>query len=99
MKMEINEQEITFNIRYDMHQDDWKDLVDALKLLPGFIKVEKTGDFFWLGKEDDEVYIKGKITFIGFVIEANLPDLVWNAWILEFMEKASGALGYEVTSI
>jgi len=48
MKMEINEQEITFNIRYDMHQDDWKELADVLKLLPGFISVEKTGDFFWL---------------------------------------------------
>ena len=49
MKMEINEKEITFNIRYDMHQDDWKELADVLKLLPGFISVEKTGDFFRRG--------------------------------------------------
>ncbi|MBE7442879.1 MAG: hypothetical protein HS119_10545 [Flavobacteriales bacterium] len=94
--MEINEQEITFNIRYDMHEEDWKDLVEAFKLLPGWIGIEKTGEFFWLGKENDEVYIKGKITFTGFVLEANLPDIVWEAWILHFKEKTSEALGFEV---
>ncbi len=97
--MEINDQELTFNIRYDMHQDDWIELADALKLLPGFVCVQKTGDFFWLGEEDDEVYIKAKITFTGFVIEGNVPDAVWAAWISEFMKKASDALGYEIKNI
>lgn len=97
--LEINDQEITLDIRYDMHEEDWKDLVSAFKKLPGWIGVEKTGAFFWLGKEKDEVYIKATITFTGLLVEACLPDIVWEKWKLEFIKVCSEALGCEVKSV
>lgn len=97
--MVIKDQEITLNIRYDMHEEDWKDLVCAFELMPGWIGVEKTGAFFWLGKETDEVYIKATITFTGLLVEACLPDVVWNKWINELIKKASEALGLEIKSV
>ena len=99
MNLEINDQEITLNIRYDMHEEDWKDLVGAFELMPGWIGVEKTGAFFWLGKETDEVYIKATITFTGLLVEACLPDVVWDKWINELIKKASETLGLEIKSV
>lgn len=99
MNLETNDQEITLNIRYDIHEEDWKDLVGAFELMPGWIGVEKTGAFFWLGKETDEVYIKATITFTGLLVEACLPDVVWNKWIDELIKKASEALGLEIKSV
>ena len=98
-EIEIKDQEITLNIRYDMHEEDWKDLVGAFELMPGWIGVEKTGAFFWLGKETDEVYIKATITFTGLLVEACLPDVVWDKWINELIKKASEALGLEIKSV
>lgn len=94
--LEIKDQEITLDIRYDMHEEDWKDLVAAFEKIPGWIGIEKTGTFFWLGKEDDEVYVKASITFSGLLVEACLPDLIWEKWIEEFIKKSSEALGFEV---
>ena len=99
MKMEINDQEVTLNIRYDMHEEDWKDLVRAFEVLPGWLGVEKTGVFYWLGKEKDEIHIKATITFTGLLVEASLPDVVWEKWKLEFIKKCSEALGYEIKSV
>lgn len=99
MDLEINDQEITLNIRYDMHEEDWKDLVAAFELLPGWIGIEKTGAFFWFGKENDEVYIKATVSFTGFLVEACLPDLVWEKWIAEFIKRCSEALGFEIESV
>lgn len=49
--LEIKDQEITLNIRYDMHEEDWKDLVGAFELMPYWIGVEKTGAFFGLERK------------------------------------------------
>ncbi|MCC7332237.1 MAG: hypothetical protein IT232_06495 [Flavobacteriales bacterium] len=97
--MEINEFEIVLNIRYDMHEEDWVELVQAFEQMPGWFGMKKNGVFLWFGTEDDEIYVRGKITYTGFELEANLPEVVWNAWLLQFIEKSSLALGIEITEV
>lgn len=97
--MEINEQELTFNIPHDMHEDDWRDLIETFKALPNWKGMEPDGSNFWFGKEDDNIYIKAHITYSGLVVEGNMPDPIWARWILEFIEKATEALGFEVKSV
>lgn len=97
--MTINEQELTFNIPYDMHEEDWLDLIEVYKSLPSWLGMEHDGSSYWFGKEEDNIYIKARITFVGLVIEGNMPDPLWARWILEFIEKSSEALGFEVKSI
>ncbi len=97
--MEIKDQELTFNIRHDMHEEDWKELMQVFENMPGWVGVEPTGELYWISKNEDNAHIKAFITYNGLVIEGYLSDHIWAKWILEFIEKSSEALGYEVTSI
>ncbi len=97
--MEIKDQELTFNIRHDMHEEDWKELIETYKLMPYWTGLKPDGSAYWFGDEEEDVYIKAHITFSGLVIEGNVPDPIWAKWILEFIDRASEALGYEIKSI
>ena len=97
--MEIKDQELTFNIRHDMHEEDWKDLMAAFEKLPGWEGVEPNGISYWYGKDEEDIHIRAFITFNGLVVEGNMPDAIWAKWILNFIEKISEALGFEVKSI
>ena len=97
--MEVKDQELTFNIRHDMHEEDWKDLIQVYENMPYWKGIQHDGSGYWFGNENDEIYLKAHITYTGLVIEGNLPDPIWAKWILEFIEKASEALGYEIMTV
>lgn len=95
----MDDQEITLNIFYNMHEDDWAELHKVYRSMPGWIGFESEGCAYWFGKEEGEKHIHVSIEPSGLVISGFITDDEWEKWVLEFAEKASVALEYEVTNI
>ena len=90
------EQEVTLNIDYDMHLDDWTDLFEVYKSMKGWVGFSEDGSGNWFGKEEDDEYIIATASATGLMLEAEIDYKIWQPWVIEFIAKASEALGYEV---
>jgi hypothetical protein len=90
------DQEITLNIPYNLHEEDWKDLYDVYASMPGWKGFDTKENAYWFGNVDDEIHLEACVEPDGLVISGVLPDEQWEKWITEFIEKATFALGYEV---
>jgi hypothetical protein len=93
------EQEITLNIPGNLHEEDWMDLHAAYEAMPGWVGFDSQGNAYWFGHVQDDKHIEASMEPSGLVLSGYLDDADWEKWILEFIEKASFALGYEVKAI
>ena len=93
------EQEITLNIPYSMHEEDWIELRKVYISMPGWIGFGKDDCAYWFGKVEDDIHIEASIEPSGLVLSGFIDDKSWAKWVEEFIQKSSVALEYEVKEI
>lgn len=81
---------ITLNIHYTAPDEIWDKLMVLYTMMPGWNEQMKC----WYGNEGKLIEIS--VEPGGLQFYAELPAKEWETWILEFKEKATEILGYEI---
>jgi len=87
---------ITLNIRYDMPTDMWDKLSQVYESLPGWRGYILDGCPVWASLTEPERSISASVEPSGLLIDGDMPEKEFDAWISTFMQEASKALGFQV---
>lgn len=91
--MENNE--ITFNIRYDLPAIMWEKITSVYEQLQGWVGFSD-GIPFWFGTNENDKHVCASVEPSGLLVSGYMDKEEWLHWIASFQEIATKELGFKI---